>query len=70
MESILIFFITVIVLAYRYLKKNKGTVLKKSKKLGIKIISIILIAILVCAVLIEEITQKLLDELGKQNLCS
>lgn len=68
MESILIFFITIIVLAYRYLKKNKGTVLKKSKKLGIKIISIILIAILICAVLIEEITQKLLDELGKQNL--
>ena len=68
MESILIFFITIIVLAYRYLKKNKGTVLKKSKKLGIRIISIILIAILVCAVLVEEITQKLLDELGKQNL--
>ncbi len=68
MESILIFFITIIVLAYRYLKKNKGTVLKKSKKLGIRIISIILIAILICAVLIEEITQKLLDELGKQNL--
>ena len=68
MESILIFIITIIVLAYRYLKKNKGTVLKKSKKLGIKIISIILIAILICAVLIEEITQKLLDELGKQNL--
>ena len=68
MESILIFFITIIVLAYRYLKKNKGTVLKKSKKLGIRIISIILIAILVFAVLVEEITQKLLDELGKQNL--
>ena len=55
-------------MAYRYLKKNKGTVLKKSKMLGIRIISIILIAILICAVLIEEITQKLLDELGKQNL--
>ncbi|WP_026493035.1 hypothetical protein [Butyrivibrio sp. XPD2002] len=68
MESILIFFITIIVLAYRYLKKNKGTVLKKSKKLGIRIISIILIAILICAVLVEEITQKLLDEIGKQNL--
>lgn len=66
MESVLIFFITIIVLAYEYLKKNKGKTFSNVKKLVIKAISILLIAILVCAVLIEEVTQKLLDELEKR----
>ena len=69
MESVLIFFITIIVLSYEYLKKNKGKIFSNVKKLVIKAISILLITILVCAVLIEEVTQKLLDELGEQNAC-
>lgn len=67
MESVLIFFITIIVLAYEYLKKNKGKIFSYIKMLVIKAISILLITILVCAVLIEEVTQKLLDEFGEQN---
>ena len=69
MESVLIFLITIIVLAYEYLKKNKGKTFSNVKKLVIKAISILLIAILVCAILIEEITKKLLDDLGKKNTC-
>ncbi|SEM18884.1 hypothetical protein SAMN04487770_12819 [Butyrivibrio sp. ob235] len=67
MESILIFIITIIVLAYKYLKENKGKIFAIVNKLGLKIISIFLISILVLAIIIENVTQKLLNELEKQN---
>jgi len=66
MESIIIFLITIIVMAYQYIKKNNIKVLAKIKQMALKLITIILAGILILLIILEEAIQHLLNMIGKE----
>lgn len=62
--EILILIIAIIVVFYR---KHKGTILKNIKRITLKSIAIALSLIVVIAVLVTELAERLLDRISKEE---
>ncbi|SFC56360.1 hypothetical protein [Butyrivibrio sp. YAB3001] len=62
--EILILIIAIIVVFYR---KHKGTILKSMKKIALKAMAIALSLIVVIAVLVTELAERLLDSISKEE---
>ncbi len=62
--EILILIIAIIVVFYR---KHKGTILRSMKKIVLKVMAIALSLIVVIAVLVTELAERLLDRISKEE---
>ena len=67
METILILLITLIVLGYRSLKKNRHKIIRGGKRAFLKVISIILATFLVLSILMTEFLEYMLKRIGEKE---